>query len=522
MNHFIAGILRIVLLEASVGLLLLARVVRSDDKPRTRKLNAAFVIVAALSLFAWTNFGALRGGGGLVHRWEQYHFYFGSKYLREVGYFDLYKATLLADRETGGVLRGASRTRDLSTFDEAPIPSDYLQPAGLPPPPGSDAARVRAKFSDERWRSFKADWLALSRGDTIWAQAVLDHGNSGSPAWAVLAAPIAYLTGISHDGQVAMGLVDPLLMFALFVALYFTFGLRPTCVALTIWSLIPFSFDYLAGSLLRWDWLFALGLCLVCWQRKRPASAGACLGYAVASKLFPLFFGVGLLFKSLWDLSRTRRLDARMVRFGAGAAVAMLVSVIVSSAAFGPSIWVEYEKRIQVAQNEKFYSNQYSFHTVFLQFAESRPGEIAEGLFIPNDIKQGRNDVAINQDHAGLFIFQWLLTALIAAALSRADELEALAMGPLLVYVWLIVNAYYWNMLALPALIWALRESLGKRGSLAPLIALHATFACFYLYQHFNRGYAEGYFVGLLLLFVTSIWLLSMWRRPVEPAAPAR
>ena len=40
MNHFIAGILRIVLLEASVGLLLLARVVRSDDKPRTRKLNS--------------------------------------------------------------------------------------------------------------------------------------------------------------------------------------------------------------------------------------------------------------------------------------------------------------------------------------------------------------------------------------------------------------------------------------------------------------------------------------------------
>ncbi len=506
MNHFIAGILRIVLLEASVALLVISRLVRKDDAPRTRKLNIAFVLVAALSVFAWTNFGALRGGGGLVHRWEQYHFFFGSKYLREVGYFDLYKATLIADAESAHVLGGAQRTRDLSTFDDVSIPVAL-----------SDASRVRAQFSDERWAAFKTDWETLAHGDSIWAQVIDDHGNSGSPAWAIFAAPISYLTGISRSGQTAMGLIDPVLMLALFAMFWRTFGLRATSVSLTIWSLTPFSFDYLSGSFLRWDWLFALGLCLVFWQRKRPAISGAFLGYAVASKLFPLFFGVGLIFKALAELVRTRKVDPRIVRFGVGGAASIALCVVVSSSMFGgPSIWRNYAGRISVAQHEKFYSNQYSFHTVFLQFAESSVAEISDGLFVPREIKQGRADVAIDQDHGGMLFAQLILTALVALALANATELEALAIGPLLVYVWLIVNAYYWNMLALPALVWTLRDDEGKRGSLAALIGLHAIFACFYLYQHLNRGYAEGYFVGLLLLFVALIWMVPKWLRRGE------
>src|SRR5262249_61217361 len=121
----------------------------------------------------------------------------------------------------------------------------------------------------------------------------------------------------------------PLLMLVLFVLFFRTFGTRPTCVALVIFSMMPFCFDYLAGSLLRWDWLFALGLALVLWARGRPLGAGAAVGYAIASKLFPLFFAVGFGFWAAWEVLRTRRFDMPVLGFGAGAAAAIPLSATI-------------------------------------------------------------------------------------------------------------------------------------------------------------------------------------------------
>ncbi|HEX9103926.1 MAG TPA: hypothetical protein VF997_17065, partial [Polyangia bacterium] len=204
MSYFVAGILRIILLEASAALLVIARIVRPDDARAQRRLDLAFKLLAVLALFSWTNYGALRGGGNLVHRWEQYHFFFGSKYLPEIGYFNLYKATILADRESAKTIGFVRTTRDLTTFDEIPVERAL-----------ADAAAVRAAFSDARWAAFKRDWSTIAQGGANWAQVMDDHGNSGSPAWAIFAAPIARVCGIGPVGQRLMGLVDPLLMIAL-------------------------------------------------------------------------------------------------------------------------------------------------------------------------------------------------------------------------------------------------------------------------------------------------------------------
>jgi hypothetical protein len=501
LSYFVAGILRIILLEASAALLVMARLLRRGDARVQRRLDLAFKIVAVLALFSWTNYGALRGGGNLVHRWEQYHFFFGSKYLPEVGYFNLYKATILADRESAHAVGFVRTTRDLTTFDEVPVERAL-----------ADAKEVRAAFSDARWAQFKHDWTLLAHDGANWAQVMDDHGNSGSPAWAIFAAPIARVCGIGPVGQRLMGLVDPLLMIVLFVLFFRTFGTRPTCVALVIFSMMPFCFDYLAGSLLRWDWLFALGLCLVAWKRARPTAAGALLGYAIASKLFPLFFGVGFAFWAAWELWRTRKIDRRIPRFIAGAVAAGALAVGISSAMFGPRVWRGYEERIAVAEHEHFYANQYSFKTVFLQAAFSTPREFANNWMLPSDVKAQRAEVDTRPFRIRFFLLQLALTALVALGLRHAEPIEALAVGPLLVYVWLVVNAYYWNMLMLPALAWSAREEDDR---LMPLLGLHAMLMWFYVYQHLGHGFAEGYFVGLLLLVLLVAWsVLSMrpWR----------
>jgi hypothetical protein len=503
MSFFVAGILRIVILEASVALLIISRIVRGDDARSQRRLDIAFRVVAVLALFSWTNYGALRGDGGLVHPWEQYHFFFGSKYLPEIGYTNIYKATFLADREINGRLGHLQRTRNLETFDEESI--DVAM---------QNADEVRAAFSDARWREFVDDWRTLASRGANWSLIMADHGNSASPAWAIFAAPIARVVGIGEGGQKLMGLVDPLLMIVLFAFAFITFGTRPTCVMIVIWSMLPFCFDYLAGSLMRWDWLFALGMCLCFWRRGNPLTAGAFLGYAVASKIFPLFFGVALLIRGAWDLWRTRRIDRRLVRFCAGAAASLVVALVLSSAMFGGfNIWRKYEKRISVAQHERFYPNQYSFRTTFLQFDNSTPQEMWQGWMLPREIKYAHVEVEASRHPGAFLVWRVLMSLLLVVALAFADEIEALAIGPLFVFIWLVVNAYYWNMLALPALAWSAREQAGKRDRLVPLVGLHLLLAWFYLYQHLNHGYSECYFVGfMMMLLIVAYSVSASWR----------
>ena len=173
-----------------------------------------------LALFSWTNFGALRGGGDLVHRWEQYHFFFGSKYLPEIGYFNLYKATILADRESAHAIG---------------FVHDHARPdAPSTRSPSSNALEQRRRGARRVLRRALGGVQArlddaLARDGANWTQVMDDHGNSGSPAWAIFAAPIARVCGIGPVGQRLMGLVDPLLMIVLFALFFRTFGTRPTC-----------------------------------------------------------------------------------------------------------------------------------------------------------------------------------------------------------------------------------------------------------------------------------------------------
>ncbi len=482
MNHFISGIIKIALLEGSCAAILFDRLM-GDRYQKARRI--AFVLFAALATFAWCNYGAFRGNGWIIHHWEQFHFYLGAKYLEEVGHFDLYKAVILADRESARALDGLATTRDLHTFEVIPV-SKALE----------DASRVRAKFSDERWEEFKADWRAMLKTPADWRRVLMDHGNTSSPAWALIAKPIAELLPPTHATQVFLAWIDFALLIVLWWFAFRTFETKVAAIGLTIFASVPIWFDYLAGSFLRQDWTFAIGMAICFLHRKRYATAGAFFGYAVATKLFPLFFGVALLIRAVIEVVRERKIPVRYVRFGVGALASLAVIATLASAVFGPRAWLEYKQRIDVTRAEKFYSNQYSLRTVFLQIAASPAGELLSRPFAPAQINQGRADVDIADYRVPFLLVQLLFTLLVALTLARADDVSAFAMGPFLVFTWLVVNMYYWNMLGFLALGLARRP---ERPPLFALFGLHAILALFYLYQHTNHGYAEGYFVALLM-----------------------
>lgn len=486
---------------ALLGRLLLA--LAGTVTASVRRLRHVLLVVVVLSGWAFTDYGrGLRWP--FVHAWEQAHFFVGSKYLEEIGYFDIYKAIFLADQDGPRRLKKVVETRDLHTFDVVD------RQTGL-----ADAEAVRDRFTDTRWRAFVADWWNLSHWHARWTDVMVDHGNSGSPAWALVALPFVHAFGSSANGQGMLGLLDMGLMATMFGLLAWSHGPRATAAGFVVWALAPFCFNYLAGSLLRWDWCFALGLGLVAWRIGRPATSGAFFGYAFVSKLFPVGH---LLAAAIWlgdEAWRTRSLPARTRRFVVGAVASALVWVAASSAAFGgPSIWVGYAERIDVAMHEKYYPNQYSFETVYLQFAESTPREVSRGLFVPKVIKQGLRRVDPAAHTLGLTLARVGLTVLIGAAIRKSSFEEALAAGPFLVYTWLTVNAYYWNMLGLSAVLYASHAyARGDKVSVG-LVGLGGLWAASAVYEGIGAGYAQGYFVGLLLGALSVVWSTFRLLRP--------
>jgi hypothetical protein len=521
MNHFIAGIIKIILLEASLGLLLIDRLaVGQWEKHRLWAARG----LAFFMVLAWCNFGGLRGNGGMIHEWEQFHFYLGAKYQVEVGWFDLYKAAIIADRESTHILDGMRETRDIATFEVVSIDQAL-----------ADAPRVRAKFTDARWAEFKSDWAQMVSTPIGWHRVLMDHGNSNSPAWALIAHPIAELVSLSKFNQTLIGLIDMLLMAVMWFFIFKTFGERPALIALIVWAAMPIVFDYLSGSFLRWDWIFCLGMAICFMKKEKWATAGAFFGFAVATKLFPLFFGVGLGIHALFVVQREKKIPARYKRFFVGTVVTGLAAVLLSAAMFGGFwAWKEYKQRIDVAQQEKFYSIQYSLQTVFLQFTNSSAEEIAKGaLLFPGEIKQDRPHVDIKNQTAAFFLVKLLFTFLVVILLLRADDIQAFTLGPLLVFIWLIVNMYYWNMLGFVALGLYLRKDKPPLGA---LIGLHAILMFYYVYQHLNRGFSEGYAVAVCLCVWIAVFAWFEWRAvkgrvgelmglgvlPADPAKPAR
>jgi len=563
MNHFISGIIKIVILEASIGLLLLD-FVAPDRFEKARHL--AFATLAGVMVFAWANYGALREGSSwaytmvivplvllaawlikaaftrdeptaeqrsfrdgsaelaknvglgklqrsyrhaavgltvvlisgwlwwglrtdslpLTHPWEQYHFYLGAKYQKEVGWFDLYKATLIADREGTHALSTVTQTRELETFNDLSV-ERALQ----------DTARVRSQFSDDQWQRFKADWETMARlwPGLDWQRVMSDHGNSNSPAWAILAHPISLMLPLSKHNQALIGWLDMLLMLGMWLFVYDTFGRKVASVGLLMWATPPIVFDYLSGSFLRWDWLFALGLAACFIKREKWATAGAFFVFAAATKLFPIFFGVALLARAISEFAKTRKVRPEHVRFAVGAVVTGVVLVVLATAMFGVDSWGKYAQRIQVAQVEKFYGIQYSLKTVFLQFVAPGGSAFFAGIF-PGAIKQQLAGVEISDYSVSWLLARLAFTALIVMLIRRTtSDVEAFMFGPLLVFTWLTVNMYYWNMLSFLAMALAMRA---QARALVMLISLHLIFMVYYVYQHLPPR-TEPYAVAFLL-----------------------
>jgi len=323
------------------------------EKRKKRRYRFITVLLGLLSVCAlsnWLNWYQFHGPGyhhRAVHVHEFYHYYVGAKYFRELRYDQLYLCTVAADLERGHdrfIKRGW--VRNLDTYETERVAAV-----------NADAARCRHRFSDQRWADFQKDldwfrdqpWLNPRVRPDATENFIVDHGYNASPVWGVLGTSLSNL-GSASDTQIALlALIDPLLLFLLFLSIRWAFGWRVLFACVLWWSTSLFSvFGFVGGAFLRQDWLAAtvIGICML--RKGRHLPAGFLLGWAALLRVFPGIVFIGLVIQASLDLWQRRswHLSSAHKRVLAGAVLAAGILLPLSVFIGGVSCWREFTENL--------------------------------------------------------------------------------------------------------------------------------------------------------------------------------
>src|ERR1700741_880488 len=284
-----------------------------------RRAAAGLAAAAIVAYFA----GAAYSYRGLFHAWDQYHYFVGSKYFRELGYGGLYRCTTVALDEGGfraEVRAPGTLIRNLGVDNRLIPAADAL----------AAPEECRSRFSAERWLWFVADvrFFRQSAGAANWERIQRDHGYNAPPVWTLVGGSLASLAPASAPWQRALAALDVALVLAGFLVIRRAFGWRVASLAAVFWGCQAFSsYFWTGGAFLRQDWLFFLILTVCLARRRCYVAAGAALAVASLLRVFPVLLLIGPLAMAGWSVWRRPKVPPAAMRFAAGGGLAARVLV---------------------------------------------------------------------------------------------------------------------------------------------------------------------------------------------------
>jgi hypothetical protein len=426
------GPTRIVLALTGVGLSVgYYFLVRRGGTTRRRLFTAILAAVAAYAFYTFMGIGPQFNRTGvfqLMNTHDFFHYYVGAKYHAELGYFDMYECSAIADRETRRRLRPNAKIRDLRTYKLKRASTVVAE------------SSCKDRFSEERWEEFRSDIETLTghMSRRTWQNVMKDKGYNATPAWTAWISALTNAIPLSSGpGLVTILSLDWLFTLAIFTAVGLTFGWIGCLLVVLFWGVnVVTSFGFVKGSVSRLDWLLCLVLSMCALGRGRHAWAGALAGVATALRLFPALFFVALLFKAVYGLVRTRTVPRRYLRFGAAFAIAAVVLVGGTSA----------------TQNEQqswgAFADKIAIHDSYL--AGYRVG-MKYAVIDPKATKSKRN-AARSLESRTPVLWTVRLLALVAVfwAARRLSDHRTMALSFVCVFFFTAPTFYYYQMLAIP------------------------------------------------------------------------
>jgi hypothetical protein len=487
-------------LKLVLGLLafpLLFSIARRMGARGRRGIYIAFVMLAALS---WTQFGKFNGGDPL-HTWDAFHYFMGTKYFPEVGYFDLYRCGAAAEREAG-------HGDPLDTMLIRDVENNRLYPGDWTRTP---AGRCRASFSKARWTAFKADlgkFRSLFVGHTL-AEAFSDHGFNATPLNVVWLRVWTHDLTVTTPHLIGLAQLDSVALAATVAVLWWGFGALPGVVAALFLGMGGFwSYHWVGGCIGRHTWLFFCALGFAFLAKNRPFSGGVALTLAGLLRLFPLVFvgavGLGAIVQAI----RYRRLETWARRFLAGTAVTFALGTAIPGAAVGFSAYPSF-LHVFERHSHSPLSNQLGLSTLLSWTA----GESTESLLdarLTNPYERWQNHRANRTtERRPLWAFAAAisLAMIVLSAWGGATAAECGALSGLLLFTALPMTSYDYTWLVV---LVALAE---RRPRVLPMLLAFALFtqALFVFGGETSEAqHLVGSLACLVLLVGTVPWR-SLW-----------
>ena len=415
-----------------------ARLSTAVTRHARRVLLVLLGLSAALAVATYVDFGVFRYGS-YINEWDFYHYYVGTKYAPELGYANLYGATLVADHETGLRYRHPrGQIRDLGTAQLRSVAAV-----------AGEAYRYRERFSEARWRDFVADiaWFKMQLPQHRWSLVLVDHGYNGTPAWSFVVGAFLtrWLPVQAPLSRWLMLLLDPVLLVGAILAVAWAFGIRAALLTVVfIGAHYLFSWGHLKGALLRTDFAVAalVAVCLV--KRGRYPLAGVLLGWAILSRVFPalLLIGPGLLL--LGDLLRGRGLNRQLGALFLACGATVVLLVLGSCIYFGgTTIWHEWQDKIAL-----HYAEGSDWDLGFRTIAEA---SYVRSVPIRGAMVALASGQTAAQAVRPVELLVLVLLSVPALAFVRTlAHYEALAYGFVFIFLFTVASYYYYLILCVP------------------------------------------------------------------------
>ncbi|HKU37642.1 MAG TPA: hypothetical protein VJR89_05830 [Polyangiales bacterium] len=428
---------------------------RTGAKPELSsrsKLIIGFAVVFSFAVFH--NLGTFRGGA-FVNYGEMYHYYLGSKYFEELGYYELYNATIVADAEQGNSFASLPFYTDLRTYQNTPRQTALR-----------DVARIKGRFSSQRWEAFKAD-VAFFKQATSTPEApsglmflLMDHGYNASPMSSFVLGALTNAIPVSQLQLLAA--IDVLLVAAMIALVFRSFGFETGAVfAVYFFVNILSGHEYISGSLLRYDWLLYIVAAVCSFDKGRYASAAFFLSLSALLRIFPALLLFGVAVSMVQRARTTRTLDRKSLRFIVSAGVTALTLFLLPAASFGSVLqpWQDF-----YAKTSLHDSGVYVNHLGLRGMVLFEPSHLSLEKFVAayktasSDIVRHWQDVKENElSHKRPLLAScslFVLACLTAIIWKRNEPESASVLWPvLLVYTTGYLSTYYYAFLCLLVLL---------------------------------------------------------------------
>lgn len=421
-----------------------------------RPRDAALAVLGIAGALCWWNLLQFNFPG-YAHPSDTFHYYLGAKYFPELGYTRLYECVAVADVESGvpEATVAQRHVRNLET-NELQHPTAVL----------AHPARCKSHFDPARWASFVREEAALRRaaGPRRWARFQQDHGYNATPLWTAIG---RFLTAgpLSAHQILALRLIDPVLLLAMWAAVAWGFGWRTAAVGAVFWGTNYVSpFGWTGGSILRQGWLAATVLGIVLLRRDRPVGAGVALTTATLLRIFPGFavLGVGLGMLGRWARERRVKPSPRERRFAAGCAATLVgLGALSAVATGGVSTWEAFAANSRVHLSTPL-ANHVGLRTV-LSHDPDATLSVASDPDLPDPLTPWKQ--ARRAQYARHALLHAALVAGFLVLVARAGAFRpawvAATLGIATIPVALELTGYYWSVLLCLAFLHRRHPSVG-------------------------------------------------------------